>query len=65
MGAQATEGNNMSYKPLIVEKLIEELKKFPKNKEVILEGCDCWGDAISVREVTEPDGDKVLIEREK
>jgi hypothetical protein len=35
---------------LTVGELIEQLSKFPKDRLVFTEGCDCYGKAYSVKE---------------
>lgn len=42
-----------------IKQLIDELKKYNENSEVITEGCDCNGDVGSVEEM----GDDVYLKR--
>lgn len=49
-----------------VKELIEELKKFPDDYEVITEGCDCFGEVDKLEEFEEYGGKlEVILRRPK
>lgn len=47
---------------MTVAELIEELRKWPADAEVVTEGCDCYGDVGSVAELK---SGGVLLERKR
>lgn len=49
----------MNSKPMTVAELIAALQVVPQHLQVISEGCDCYGDIVSV----EADEESVLLRR--